>query len=242
MSGEILFDVMNCDGFEKPAMKLLLIALADRADEAGICWPSRDDLRLRTGLSLSSITRTARALEAAQFIQRKQRRDTSTLYRLNVAKIAQSAAKCKAERRLRRAGESWPQFPEEAAQAVENNGEGQSEPTSGQIEPTSGQTEPTSGHAASLTSQEPLKKPRRRRAARPSERPSATSAQAAHRAVVARSVLGPLADVPTRVVGTRREFQGPDGHWYEKPRDAEEAKRFQAWCFNGTAAPDRRAV
>ena len=68
MSGNVLFQVMDCDGFSKPAMKLLLVALADRADESGVCWPSRNDLLLRTGMSFSTITRTARALEGAGWI------------------------------------------------------------------------------------------------------------------------------------------------------------------------------
>jgi DNA-binding MarR family transcriptional regulator len=156
MSGETLFDVMNCDGFPKPAMKLLLVALADRADETGVCWPSRDDLRLRTGLSDSSITRTARALERGEWIQRKQRRDASTVYRLNLLKIARTARESKAARRLRRAGGEWQPFSEERVQALENNGEGHTDPTSGQTDPTSGQTDPTSGQGDHVTSQEPL--------------------------------------------------------------------------------------
>lgn len=155
MSGEVLFDVMNCDGFGKPAMKLLLLALADRADEAGVCFPGRDDLCLRTGMSSSSITRTARALEGAGWIQRKQRFDASTLYRLNVVKIARCAAQCKADRKLRRAGSDWLPFPEE--QAIENKGDGQIDPTSGHSDLGSGHSEPGSGHGAPLTSQEPLK-------------------------------------------------------------------------------------
>jgi len=159
MSGEVLFDVMNCDGFGKPAMKLLLIALADRADESGVCWPSRDDLVLRTGMSLSTITRTARALEAGQWVQRKQRRDTSTVYRLNVRKIARCAEQCKAARKLRRVVGDWEPFPEELAQGIEKAGEGQNEPGSGHSEPGSGHSEPGSGHSDRLTSQEPLKEP-----------------------------------------------------------------------------------
>ena len=176
MSGEILFDVMNCDGFGKPAFKLMLIALADRADETGVCWPSRDDLRLRTGMSVSSITRTARALENGGWIQRRQRKDASTVYRLNVVKIRRCAEQCKEERRLRRAGEHWPAFPEEMAQAVENNGEGQIDPTSGQTEPGSGHSEPTSGHSDRLTSQEPLTEPSGAHArARAGEKPAPAS-------------------------------------------------------------------
>lgn len=247
MSGEVLFDVMNCDGFGKPAMKLLLIALADRADETGVCWPSRDDLALRTGLSQSAITRTARALESGQWVQRKQRRDTSTLYRLNVVKISRCAAQCKAERRLRRAGGEWEKFPEEIAQPVENNGDGQCDPTSGQCDPTSGQSD-------HLTPQEPLKKHSRRRASRPDRRPVATGAkpqdgakpqtgakpQGGESYALKRRAFGALADVPSRLVGSRREFCGPDGQWHVRPSDPEDAKLFEAWCLQGTVALDRR--
>lgn len=172
MSGEILFDVMNCDGFGKPAMKLLLIALADRADEAGVCWPSRADLVLRTGMSQSAITRTARALESAEWIQRKQRRDASSLYRLNVVKISRCAAQCKAERRLRRAGGEWEPFPEEKAQAIENIGDGQNDHTSVH-------SEPTNGHSGHLTSQEPLKKTKARKRANRASGPGRSPAPVA---------------------------------------------------------------
>ena len=157
MSGEILFDVMNCDGFGKPAMKLLLIALADRADETGVCWPSRCDLKLRTTMSDSQITRTLQALVAGKWIQRQQRRDASTLFRLNLVKIRRCAAQCKADRKAAKLGREWEPFPEEVAQAIENNGDdqiGHTHDQGGQTHDQIGQTHDQGGH---LTSQEPLK-------------------------------------------------------------------------------------
>ena len=87
------------------------------------------------------------------------------------------------------------------------------------------------------------KKQTRRRAARPSERPAATSAkaQSGDREAGFALALGALAPVPSRLEGKRRLFQGPDGQWHERPRDPEEAKLFEAWCLSGKRHAARRA-
>jgi len=158
MSGEILFDAMNCDGI-KTGIKMVLVALADRADENGICWPSRQDLRLRTAMSDASLTRSLRWLEKERWLQREQRFNTSTRFRLNVVKIARCAAQCKAERKAAKLGREWEPFPEEVAQAIENKGDAHSEQTVAHTEQTVAHTEQTVAHTEQLTSQEPLKEP-----------------------------------------------------------------------------------
>lgn len=87
------------------------------------------------------------------------------------------------------------------------------------------------------------KKQTRRCAARPDRRPAATGAkpQDGESHALKRRAFGALADVPSRLVGSRREFCGPDGQWHVRPNDPEDAKLFEAWCLQGTVALDRRA-
>jgi len=79
------------------AEKLLLMALCDRADEKGICWPSRSDLVRRTGLSNSTLSRKLRLLEVAGWVQRKPRYNTSVLFRVNFFKLMEAEAKARAD-------------------------------------------------------------------------------------------------------------------------------------------------
>lgn len=66
-----------------PMAKLLLIALADRADkETNQCWPSLARLSQDTELSSATIKRKLNYLEERGFITRTQRDQTSTLYTL----------------------------------------------------------------------------------------------------------------------------------------------------------------
>jgi len=51
-----------------PAEKLLLLSLADHADERGCCWPSFDRLSDRTGLHRVTVIRLLRLLEGAKHI------------------------------------------------------------------------------------------------------------------------------------------------------------------------------
>ena len=67
-----------------PLAKLLLVALADRADkETGQCWPSLARLSEDTEISLATISRKLNYLEDHNFISRFQRDQKSTLYTLS---------------------------------------------------------------------------------------------------------------------------------------------------------------
>ena len=69
-----------------PLAKLLLIALADRADkETNQCWPSYARLCQDTEMSMATITRKLSYLEEHSFIYRTKRKNTSTLYTLRVS-------------------------------------------------------------------------------------------------------------------------------------------------------------
>ena len=66
-----------------PMAKLLLLALADRADkETGQCYPSLARLCQDTEMSMATVTRRLIFLEENKFIIRTQRDRTSTLYTL----------------------------------------------------------------------------------------------------------------------------------------------------------------
>ena len=69
-----------------PLAKLLLIALADRADkETNQCWPSYARLCQDTEMSMATITRKLSYLEEHSFIYRTKRKNTSTLSTLPVS-------------------------------------------------------------------------------------------------------------------------------------------------------------
>ncbi|WP_210482720.1 helix-turn-helix domain-containing protein [Microvirga antarctica] len=56
-----------------PARKALLLAIANYADEDGVCWPSRETLADDSEQSVDSVDRHLRELEASGFIRRTSR-------------------------------------------------------------------------------------------------------------------------------------------------------------------------
>ena len=74
-----------------PLAKLLLVALADRADkERGQCWPSLSRLCEDTEMSKASVTRRLSYLEQRGFVHRTQRDQSSTLYTLPLTELTMS--------------------------------------------------------------------------------------------------------------------------------------------------------
>lgn len=65
--------------------KLVLLALADMANDEGICWPSISSLRKRTGMSERAVQLHLRELQAAGLLGREERYKQSTIYHLTVA-------------------------------------------------------------------------------------------------------------------------------------------------------------
>jgi hypothetical protein len=71
----------------KYQMKFILIALADRADEFGICWPGLKWIHAKTGMSIGAVQSNIRKLAEAGLLEvtNRKRNDgslTSNLYRL----------------------------------------------------------------------------------------------------------------------------------------------------------------
>ena len=65
-----------------PAQKLLLLSLADRAEEDHTCWPSLRRLAADTGLTDRGIQKILAELETRGLIRRDMRAGKSTVYTL----------------------------------------------------------------------------------------------------------------------------------------------------------------
>lgn len=64
--------------------KLVLVCLADRADDSGACFPSLRDIIERTGLSERAVRMALAALERSGVLRRDLRVNRSTVYRLQI--------------------------------------------------------------------------------------------------------------------------------------------------------------
>lgn len=102
-----------------PIAKLVLLTLADRANEDALCWPSRGDICARSGASPATVTRKLRLLEREGWLARRQRYQTSVVFRINVPRLLLAAAVAE---RMRSIPKGFEPFPEERiAQAVEKS-------------------------------------------------------------------------------------------------------------------------
>lgn len=63
--------------------KCVLLALADRCDHDGRCWPSYDDIRARTGCNRKTIAKVLDAMEQKGLISKCKRFGGSTVYTLH---------------------------------------------------------------------------------------------------------------------------------------------------------------
>jgi hypothetical protein len=76
-------------GVSATTLKLVLLALADHADDTGKCWPGLSRVAAKTGLDRSSVIRAVKVLEAAVVLSVERRLDDAgdaetNLYRLAV--------------------------------------------------------------------------------------------------------------------------------------------------------------
>lgn len=63
-----------------PMEKLVLLALADCANDEGQCWPSATTLARKTGEGERTVRRAVQALIAKKFLEQRQRSGTSAVY------------------------------------------------------------------------------------------------------------------------------------------------------------------
>tara|TARA_R100001463_G_scaffold9938_4_gene29579 strand:- start:9351 stop:9914 length:564 start_codon:yes stop_codon:yes gene_type:complete len=67
-----------------PSEKLVLLTLADYADDENKCWPKQETLAERTGLARQTVNIKLSSLEKQGLINRESRRHTSNMTYLNV--------------------------------------------------------------------------------------------------------------------------------------------------------------
>ena len=70
--------------------KAILIALADRADENGECFPSYDDICRRSCATRNSVSYAIKRFEELGLIERRKRFGKSTVYALNISSSTQN--------------------------------------------------------------------------------------------------------------------------------------------------------
>ena len=136
-----------------PLAKLIFLTLADRANEDALCWPSRGDICARSGASVATVTRKLRLLEAEGWIARRQRFQTSVVFRLNVPRLLLAAAVAE---RFRAIPKGFDPFPEEtAAQAIEKKDDDHGDHKNDHCDP---QNDHLGDH---LTVKKPFKEPKK---------------------------------------------------------------------------------
>jgi len=74
----------------KPVPKLVLMALADAADDQGVCWPSVATLASKVGVSIRTVRRVMQELISGKLLAAEQRYRSdgscsSNRYRLSLA-------------------------------------------------------------------------------------------------------------------------------------------------------------
>lgn len=72
------------------AKRVTMLALANAANDDGVCWPSVDLLVEHTGAARSTVVNSLAALEDEGFISKERRRSKSTVYTVNRDRLQES--------------------------------------------------------------------------------------------------------------------------------------------------------
>ena len=67
MSVKVMSYVWDIPSF-KGSDKLVMLCLADHADDRGLCWPSIDTIARKSGVSSTTVKSTLKKLEAAGWL------------------------------------------------------------------------------------------------------------------------------------------------------------------------------
>lgn len=67
----------------KPTQKLVLLALADNANDEGVCWPSRENISDKTGLTTKAITDAVNALKESGILSTQKMRGNRNQYQIS---------------------------------------------------------------------------------------------------------------------------------------------------------------
>ena len=84
-----------------PSEKLVLLTLADYADDENKCWPKQETLATRTGLKRPTIALKMKLLESAGLLTRMKRQYSSDMTFLNVDVTATTNEKPKTQNKTR---------------------------------------------------------------------------------------------------------------------------------------------
>ena len=80
-----------------PSEKLVLLTIADFADDQNKCWPNQTTLSKRTGLSRQTINKKLATLEKEGLIKREARWHTSNMTHLNIDETPRTKPKSKSK-------------------------------------------------------------------------------------------------------------------------------------------------
>jgi len=85
-----------------PSEKLVLLTLADYADDENKCWPKQETLATRTGLTRPTIALKMKTLAERNLITRQHRQHTSDMTYLNIETTSYEQPKTKSKTRTTR--------------------------------------------------------------------------------------------------------------------------------------------
>ena len=91
MSVKIMSLVWEIKGL-LPAQKLILLKIADNADDRGSCYPSREYIAKKCECSTRTVTRAISHFEKLGILSHKRRFNKSNVYQFNTAKLSQTNA------------------------------------------------------------------------------------------------------------------------------------------------------
>lgn len=89
MSVKIMSLVWEIKGL-LPAQKLILLKIADNADDRGSCYPSREYIAKKCECSTRTVTRAISHFEKLGILSHKRRFNKSNVYQFNTAKLSQT--------------------------------------------------------------------------------------------------------------------------------------------------------
>jgi len=75
-----------------PAQKLILLKIADNADDRGSCFPSREYIAKKCECSTRTVTRAISHFEKLGILSHKRRFNKSNVYQFNTAKLSHTNA------------------------------------------------------------------------------------------------------------------------------------------------------
>jgi len=95
MSMKLMVEVFNVD-FGSPIKKLIMLKLADNADDKGMCFPSMAHIAEKCNCSRSSVVRSINALKASGYLSIQQRQKPgskekqSNIYTINLGGVTEA--------------------------------------------------------------------------------------------------------------------------------------------------------